>query len=205
MNAQEIGGRMCGMRVRRVGYYQTLETAVRGIGASFRGSGRQELSPRSDENPIYAAISRTLFHRAGKKQWERCLKGHVGEIKALLWWHHDEWRDLWNLSFSLSCPIVGDLFVFPAFRRQEQSTLGNPSTSRINTISMSFLFGARSLVLSRNFAAFARHREKIASCYYSHLRCERAMNRRILWSSIIRECSSIYRILWFDKNISVYR
>lgn len=75
---------MCGMRVRRVGYYQTLETAVRGIGASFRGSGRQELSPRSDENPIYAAISRTLFHRAGKKQWERCLKGHVGEIKALL-------------------------------------------------------------------------------------------------------------------------
>lgn len=75
---------MCGMRVRRVGYYQTLETAVRGIGVSFRGSGRQELSPRSDENPIYAAISRTLFHREDKKQWERCLKGHVDKSVTVM-------------------------------------------------------------------------------------------------------------------------
>lgn len=58
---------MCGMRVRRVGHYQSLETAVRGIEARFRRSDQQELSPQSDENPIYAAISRTLFHRAGKK------------------------------------------------------------------------------------------------------------------------------------------
>jgi len=28
-----IGGRMCSMRAGRVGHHQTLETAVRGIGA----------------------------------------------------------------------------------------------------------------------------------------------------------------------------
>jgi len=54
MNAGMIGGRICGMRARRVGHRQTLETAVRGIGARhFHWIGRQELSPWSDENPIY--------------------------------------------------------------------------------------------------------------------------------------------------------
>lgn len=32
MSTGMIGGRMCGMRAKRVGHRQTLETAVRGIG-----------------------------------------------------------------------------------------------------------------------------------------------------------------------------
>jgi hypothetical protein len=74
MNAEVIGGRICGMRARRVGHRQTSGTAVRGIGAHF---GRQELSSRSDENPIYGIAGDKPYVSAGPdgKQWERRLKG----------------------------------------------------------------------------------------------------------------------------------
>lgn len=194
---------MCGMRVRRVGHYQTLETAVRGIEARFRRSDRQELSPRSDENPIYAAISRTLFHRAGKKQWERCLKGRVGEIKALLWWHRDEWCDLWNLSLSSDRrrPLRLPGFQTTGITHSRKSIY----IANKHNIDVLLAWRAKPDIVSefcRLRSSSRKHCDLSESCYYSHLHCKWAMDR-ISRNSISTE--NFLRYIAYYDLIKIYR
>lgn len=100
---------MCGMRARRVGHCQTLETAVRGIGAHFRGSGRQELSSRSDENPIYDDKP-YAFSSGGQKTMGGTPKGSRGRDKSVTVMTS---RRVTRLGESLSRPIAGDLSSSP--------------------------------------------------------------------------------------------
>jgi len=122
------------MRARRVGHRQTSGTAVRGIEAHF---GRQELSSRSDENPIYGIAGDKPYAFAGPdgKQWERRLKG-AWEESATIKASRDDTRRRSGATcgFPLDRPLTaGDPLL--AFRSQSErswlrSTPGNPSNKR---------------------------------------------------------------------------
>lgn len=81
MSAGMIGGRMCGMRARRVGHRQTLETAVRGIGARhFRGSADKSYrrGVMRIQYTALPAISPTLSLAGQKKTMGATPEGRYG-------------------------------------------------------------------------------------------------------------------------------
>lgn len=193
--------------------------------AHFRGVGRQELSPRSDENPIYGIAGDKPYpftswakkEREREGQWERCLKGAAVVVrqKRVAMTPQREWRDLWSLPPSSnrrqpqSATVVVSWLLEPSGTWRERGAahdlprgIRRRRNRRVMSMSSRDFTGAQSPALSRKFAALAHRREGEASTYQRMVisRYERAISYRV--PSPRSEFSSMYRVTT-NENVCV--